>query len=116
LTKPQKRAYTLKIEYDALDQDDACPTFDLRIILKPVNDSISSNLHCPSKPLPPTSLDIVKDDVELSETFSFGHDFIEKVTEQGGPLEYDIAINWPNSEPTAQYYLDIESKSDVLTG
>jgi hypothetical protein len=31
-------------------------------------------------------------------------------------LEYDIALNWPNADPNAQYYLDIESKSDVLTG
>ena len=32
LVEPQKRAYSLKLEYDSLDQDDACPTFDLRII------------------------------------------------------------------------------------
>jgi hypothetical protein len=45
-----------------------------------------------------------------------GYDFIQKVTDQGGPLEYDIALNWPNADPNAQYYLDVESKSDVLTG
>lgn len=116
LVKPQKRAYSLKIEYDSLDQDDPCPTFDLRIILKPVEDAVNGNLHCPGKPLPPATVDILHDDFESSGVYSFGSEFIHKVTEQGGALEYDIALNWPNADPTAQYYVDVEGKSDVLTG
>jgi hypothetical protein len=116
LAKAQKRAYSLKIEYDALDQDDPCPTFDLRMILKPVDETLRANLKCPGAPLPPASIDITGDDFEKSASYSMGYDFIQKVTDQGGPLEYDIALNWPNADPNAQYYLDVESKSDVLTG
>jgi hypothetical protein len=116
LAKAQKRAYSLKIEYDALDQDDSCPTFDLRIILKPVDEALKANLKCPGAPLPPASVDITGDDFEKSASYSMGYDFIQKVTDQGGPLEYDIALRWPGADKDAQYYLDVESKSDVLTG
>lgn len=31
-------------------------------------------------------------------------------------MEYDIILKWPNADPQAQYYLDIETESDFLTG
>jgi hypothetical protein len=42
--KAQKKAYRLKIEYDTLDQDDPCPTFDLRIIVKPIAEVVNEHL------------------------------------------------------------------------
>lgn len=116
LVKPQKRAYTLKIVYETLDQDDPCPSFDLRVILKPVGDAVSENLHCSGKELPPASIPVATDDFSFSSEYSFGSHFISKVTEQGGALEYDVLIKWPGADPESQYYLDVESKSDVLTG
>jgi hypothetical protein len=88
----------------------------LRLILKPVEEALNSNLRCHGKPLPPASLDILQDDFESSGVYSFGSDLVHKVTDQGGALEYDIALNWPNADRSAQYYLDAESSSDVLTG
>ena len=76
LAKAQKRAYSLKIAYDALDQDDPCPTFDLRIVLKPVAEAVKANLKCPGAPLPPASVDITGDDFEKSASYSMGYDFI----------------------------------------
>ena len=31
-------------------------------------------------------------------------------------MEYDIILKWPNADPQGQYYLDIETESDFLTG
>lgn len=114
--KPKKTAYYLKIVYDSLDQDDPCPTFDFRVILKPVANALASNLLCEPHPVPPLSVGIVGDDFELSETYAFSRAFIHKVTDKGGDLEFDMRLSWPHADKEAQYYLDVESKSDVLTG
>ena len=34
--KAQDRAYRLRLEYESLDQDDPCPTLELRVILRPI--------------------------------------------------------------------------------
>lgn len=116
VVKPKKTAYYLKIVYDSLDQDDSCPTFDFRVILKPVANALASNLLCEPHSVPPQSVAITGDDFELSETYAFSSTFIHKVTDKGGDLEFDMRLSWPNADKEAQYYLDVESKSDVLTG
>lgn len=62
------------------------------------------------------SHEITGDDFSVSGTYSFGSDFVYKATDQGDALEYDIALTWPNADKEAQYYLDAEAQSDVLTG
>jgi hypothetical protein len=123
--KPQKRAYRLKLEYDSLDQDDACPTFDLRIIVKPVAEVVKEYLECGAKPLPPASLPVLTppdvaravDEFKAAGDYAFSSDFLasSEVDAEGG-LEYDIALKWPGVDPNADYYVDMETRSDVLTG
>ena len=66
--------------------------------------------------MPPLSVDVTGEDFDLSGTYSFPRDFIHKVTDKGGDLQFDIDLKWPGSRKEDEYYLDIESKSDVLTG
>lgn len=102
--------------YDTLDELDPCPTFDFRVILKPVEAALAANLECQGDGLPPLSVDITDDDFALTGRYAFSRDFIHKVTDKGGDLQYDIALNWPNAADLGQYYLDVETSSDVLTG
>ena len=57
--KPQKKAYRLKLEYDSLDMDDPCPTFDLRIVVKPISEVVWEHLQCNGKTLPPASINVL---------------------------------------------------------
>lgn len=116
VAKPKQTAYYLKVVYDSLDEDDACPAFDFRVILKPVANALASNLLCEPHPVPPLSVAISGEDFVLSETYAFSSSFIHKVTDKGGDLEFDMRLAWPNADKDAQYYLDVESRSDVLTG
>lgn len=115
--KQEERAYRLVLEYESLDQDDACPLVQVRIISKPINDTIRENLHCRGKPLPPTTVPIKADDVVVAGEFAFPGDWLAKAVP--GPadgLEYDVVLEWPNADPNSTYYLDVESRSDFLTG
>jgi hypothetical protein len=115
--KRQEKAYKLKLEYESLDQEDSCPTIQLRVILKPTNDTIRENLRCAGKPLPPATIAMTTDDVALSGEYAFPSDFIAKAVENAeGALEYDVLLDWPTADPNATYYLDVESRSDFLTG
>jgi len=29
-------------------------------------------------------------------------------------MEYDIVLKWPDADPKAEYYLDVETRSDFL--
>lgn len=31
-------------------------------------------------------------------------------------MEYDIVLEWPFADPNSTYYVDVESRSDFLTG
>lgn len=112
-----EKAYRLVLEYESLDQNDACPIAVVRIIAKPINDTIRENLVCRGKPLPPSTVAIKSDDVVVSGEFSFPGDWLAKaVKEKGAGMEYDIVLEWPFADPNATYYMDIESRSDFLTG
>jgi len=116
--KPQKRAYRLRLEYESLDQDDPCPTFDLRVVIKPIAEAISENFRCAARPLPPSTIAIDKDDFDSTGEYSFPSDFITAALpkSQGGDLEYDVLVDWPTADPDAEYYFDVEARSDFLTG
>jgi len=89
----------------------------VRIISKPINDTIRENLHCRGKPLPPTTVPIKSDDVVVSGEFAFPGDWLAKAAEDpDAGLEYDVVLEWPNADPNSTYYLDVESRSDFLTG
>jgi hypothetical protein len=76
--KQEERAYRLVLEYESLDQDDTCPIAHIRIISKPVNDTIHENLVCRGKPLPPSHVPIKTDDMVISGEFAFPGDWINK--------------------------------------
>jgi len=115
--KQEERAYKLVLEYESLDQDDACPLVHVRIISKPMNDTIRENLLCRGKPLPPTTVPIKTDDVVVSGEFAFPGDWLAKAAaDPAAGLEYDVVLEWPNADPNTTYYLDAESRSDFLTG
>jgi len=113
----QKRAYRLKIEYDSLNQDDPCPTFDLRIIARPMKELAEDYLRCDAKPLPPAKLPVVGADFSHSGDYAFSSDYLASAQlGQDEGLEYDITLDWTGADPNAEYYLDVETRSDVLTG
>ena len=76
--KQEERAYRLVLEYESLDQEDACPISHVRIITKPINDTILENLECRGKPLPPTHVTLKSDDVVISGEFAFPGDWLAK--------------------------------------
>jgi len=115
--KAQEHAYRIKIEYETLDQNDPCPTFDLRIISKAFDDVAYENLRCHAKPLPPASLDVNSDDFVFSGSYAFPSDFVQKLSDgKHETIQYDMLLEWPTADPQAEYYLDIESQSDFLSG
>ena len=114
--KPQQRAYRLKLEYESLDENDACPTFELRVGIKPMDEVVSENFRCYARTEPPTTITIKDDDYSLSSEYSFSSDFIHRVNDgDGTDLEYDVVLEWPDADPKAEYYLDVETRSDFLT-
>jgi hypothetical protein len=57
------------------------------------------------------------DDVVVSGEFAFPGDWLAKATgREAGGMEYDVVLEWPNADPNTTYYLDVESRSDFLTG
>lgn len=76
--KHEDRAYRLVLEYESLDQNDACPISHIRIISKPVNDTIRENLVCRGKPLPPNHVPLKSDDVVVSGEYAFPGDWLNK--------------------------------------
>lgn len=60
--KPQERAYRLKLEYESLDQEDPCPTFDFRLEVKPVDLTVSENFKCHGRSPPDRDVKIETDD------------------------------------------------------
>lgn len=113
--RSNERAYRLKIEYETLDQNDPCPSFDLRIMVKAIDNVVNENLRCHGKPLPPAAVRMDNDDFVFSGSYSFPSDYLAKA--QGGDdgsLEYDLLLDWPTASPDATYYLDIEAQSDFL--
>ena len=76
--KQAETAYTLYLEYDSLDQEDVCPISHVRIIAKPINDTIQENLVCRGKPLPPNHVTFKSDDVVVNSEFAFPGDWLNK--------------------------------------
>lgn len=79
---PQDSAYRLRIEYESLDQEDACPRFELRIIVKPMVSVVNENFRCQGKRLPPGSLDIElggHDTFSQTGTYAFPSSFLNSI-------------------------------------
>lgn len=67
--------------------------------------------------MPPTTVPIKDDDLVVSGDFAFPADWLTKaITNPADGMEYDVVIEWPNADPNSTYYLDVESRSDFLTG
>ena len=114
--KPQQKAYRFKLEYESLDEDDPCPTFDLRVSIKPMDEVVSENFRCYARIEPPTTVTVKGDDFSLDNEYSFSSNFIQKVNDgDGSDLEYDMVLEWPDADPAAEFYLDVETRSDFLT-
>lgn len=63
-------------EYESLDQEDPCPLAHVRIIAKPMVDTIAENLACRGKPLPPSTVQVKTDDLVVSGEFAFPGDWL----------------------------------------
>jgi hypothetical protein len=113
--KAQRRGYLLKLEYDSLDQDDACPTFELRVVSKPQKDVINEDVSCMGYSLPPSHIPIDKSDFSHSAMYSMNSNFLEKVGKRkSGSIQYDVVLDFVGADPDAEFYLDIETKTDFI--
>lgn len=61
LLTPQKKAYTLKIVSDSIDESDECPTYDFRISGKPLEFLSNENLKCTGLKAPQAKLEFPND-------------------------------------------------------
>ena len=116
--KPQEKAYRLKLEYESLDQEDSCPTFNFKIEVKPVHLVVDENFKCHGMSVPKRDVLIETDDFAQYHHHAFPSDFILSTTKghKSEPFEYDMILKWPFADEHAKYYLDIETESDYLTG
>jgi hypothetical protein len=116
--KPQERAYRMKLEYESLDQEDACPTFLFKIEVKPVELVVHENFRCHGRSVPHRDVNIEQDDFAKYSHHAFSSDFILASTKghKSEPIEYDMILKWPFADPDVKYYLDVETESDFLTG
>lgn len=111
--KYQKKAYKLKIVQDSIDESDPCPTYQMRVALKPFNLIIDENLKCSGKQMPPNKITVDKANFDLDGEYQVSSEFIEKYLKQNNDMSYDIEIKVPDF--TKEYYFDIETKFDFLT-
>ena len=44
--KPQKKAFKLKVVYDTIDSQSACPVYDMRVAMKPIENIVQEELKC----------------------------------------------------------------------
>ena len=68
--------------------------------------------------MPRSTFSINEDNYSNEGEYAFPSDFINKVRDgrEEQSLEYDTIIEWPNANPDSEYYLDVETRSDALTG
>ena len=78
--KAQKKAYRLKIVEDTLDENDPCPTYQMRVALKPFTQIMNENLRCNGKSMPPSLFKVDKDNYDADGEYSVSSEFIEKYT------------------------------------
>jgi hypothetical protein len=64
--------------YDTIDEQSACPVYDLRIALKPVANLVDEELKCFGLPTPPEEIKISKTSFDLEEEYAISSTFIEK--------------------------------------
>lgn len=81
-----------------------------------MDEAVNENFRCYARTEPPPSVEVRGDDFTLSNEYSFSSGFIQKVNDgEGDDLEYDVVIGWPEADPKAEFYLDVETRSDFLT-
>ena len=74
--KAQKKAYKLKIVEDTLDESDSCPTFQMRVSLKPLHLLMHENLKCTGAPMPPLEVVIDSENYSKEGEFSISSELI----------------------------------------
>jgi hypothetical protein len=98
--------------YSYLDPEDTCPLFDLHIAVKAMDEIAMEDLDCEGADLPPETIKVNKSLFKIDETYSFGYEYLlQEADATTAILDYDIMIDFPH----ADYFFDIEIKSDFLT-
>ena len=102
----------MKMVYSFLDTTDTCPLYDLHIAVKTLGYLADEDLVCEKRDLPPPVIKVDKSLFKIHENFGFSYEYLrENADPQTNALEYDIMIDFPHAE----YFFDIEVKSDFLT-
>jgi hypothetical protein len=97
--------------------NDDCPLSFTRIAVKPIADMKDENLKCYGKAFPPEKVDFKKDDEVSEGEYSIPYSAIKKGKgDWKDGLDYDIHLDFSVIDPKAEYKLDIEARSDFLTG
>jgi hypothetical protein len=97
--------------------NDDCPIVFTRIAIKPIADMKEENLKCYGKPFPPEKVEFKKDDDVSEGEYSIPYSAIKKGRgDWKDGLEYDIKLDFNTLDPKGEYKLDIEARSDFLTG
>lgn len=83
-----------------------------------MTDVIAEDLHCIGAKVAPSHVTIDKSDVSVSGHYSFPLSALKSMGEGSWdePLEYDIVLDWHSVEKDAEYRIDVETRSDFLTG
>jgi hypothetical protein len=117
LLKAKDTGYKLQLEYATKDMNDECPLSFTRIAIKPIADMKEENLKCYGKSFPPAKVEFVHDDDISEGEYSIPYSSIKKGKgDWRDGLEYDIELDFSKIDPSAEYKLDIEARSDFLTG
>ena len=111
--EPQRKPYLLKLVHTEFDTSDSCPVYDLHISVKPLRYVASENLACMGYQAPPESVEIAEKTTKLDVPCAFTDEMIKAHGDAiDGVMDYDIVIELPHSD----YFLDVEIKTDFLTG
>jgi hypothetical protein len=117
MLKAQEKGYKLQLEYATKDMNDECPLTFTRIAIKPISDMKEENLKCFGKQFPPQKVEFKTDDDVSEGEYSIPYSAIKKGEgDWRDGLDYDIEIDFNSMDQKGEYKLDIEARSDFLTG
>lgn len=95
-----------------MDPEDTCPLYDLHIAVKAMAEIADEDLECEGDDLPPETIKVDRSLYKLDDTYSFGWEYLAQEADPSTAiLDYDILVDFPH----ADYFFDIEIKSDFLT-
>lgn len=111
--EPDKQPYIMELVHTVFDHEDPCPVYDFHISVKPIHYVSHENLYCMGNPPPPAHIQVT----HAADKFDYQCSFTDEMLTQNadpetGIIDYDVMIELPHSD----YFIDIELRSDFLTG